>query len=78
MAEDKLGSPGWIKDLRVRLALMQAELAERLGVTFLTVSRWENGQARFNRLAMKALTALAATRNGLTVFTGTAVHEALG
>ena len=39
--------------------MTQAELAERLGVTYVTISRWENGQARPNRLAMKALVALA-------------------
>ena len=41
--------------------MTQAELAERLGVTYVTGSRWENGQARPNRLAMRALAALAET-----------------
>ena len=54
------GSAEWIKGLRVELALTQSQLAERLGVTVVTVSRWENGQSRPNRLAIKALSTLAA------------------
>jgi SNF2 family DNA or RNA helicase len=34
-----------IKSLRLRLGLTQAELASRLGVSFVTVNRWENQQA---------------------------------
>lgn len=49
----------WIRTLRRQLGLTQGQLAERLGVTFVTVSRWENGQARPNRLALKALGNLA-------------------
>lgn len=49
----------WIRTLRRQLGLTQGQLAERLGVTFVTVSRWENGQARPNRLALRALAALA-------------------
>lgn len=52
------GSAEWIKELRSEIGATQAELAERLGVTYVTVSRWENGQARPNRLAMRALLAL--------------------
>ncbi|MFW6150174.1 MAG: helicase-related protein [Chloroflexota bacterium] len=48
-----------IRTLRKRLGLTQGQLAERLGVTFVTISRWENGQARPNRLALKALATLA-------------------
>ena len=40
-----------IKRLRGRLALTQAKLAEMLGVSFATVNRWENRQARPSRLA---------------------------
>lgn len=49
----------WIRTLRKQLSLTQSQLAERLGVTFVTVSRWETGQAKPNRLAMKALGTLA-------------------
>ena len=54
-----VGSPEWIKSLRAELALTQSQLAERLGVTVVTISRWENGQSRPNKLAIKALTGLA-------------------
>src|SRR5487761_1566526 len=53
-----VGSAEWIKDLRAEIGATQAELAERLDVTYVTISRWENGQARPNRLAMRALLAL--------------------
>lgn len=49
----------WIRTLRRKLGLTQSQLAERLGVTFVTVSRWETGQARPNSLARKALASLA-------------------
>lgn len=52
-------SPDWIAGLRTRLGLTQSQLAERLGVTHVTISRWENGQVKPNRLAQKALQALA-------------------
>lgn len=48
----------WVRTLRKQLGLTQSQLAERLGVTFVTVSRWETGQARPNRLALKALKSL--------------------
>ena len=59
MTTGRLGSREWIRSLRAQLSLTQAELAERLGVTYVTISRWENGQARPNRLAVRALHALA-------------------
>ena len=40
-----------IKQIRDYLNLSQAELAERLNVTFATVNRWENGRAFPNKLA---------------------------
>lgn len=54
----------WIRTLRNGLGLTQGQLAERLGVTFVTVSRWETGQARPNRLAQKALATLAESVSG--------------
>ena len=44
-----------IKEIRSRLNLSQSELAEKLGVSFATVNRWEKGKARPNIKAMKAL-----------------------
>lgn len=51
--------PGWIRILRKNLGLTQDQFAERLGVTFVTVSRWENGQARPNKLGLRTLWGLA-------------------
>ena len=43
--------PVRIKQLRGRLGLTQVELAARLGVSFVTVNRWENGQTTPSPLA---------------------------
>ena len=43
--------PERIRQLRGRLGLTQVELAERLGVSFATVNRWENGQTKPSPLA---------------------------
>ena len=59
MATLKPDKADWIRTLRRQLGLTQSQLAERVGVTFVTVSRWETGQARPNRLALKALASLA-------------------
>lgn len=40
-----------IKQIRIHMGMSQAELAERLRVSFATVNRWENGHAVPNRLA---------------------------
>ncbi|MBI4295298.1 MAG: DUF3883 domain-containing protein [Chloroflexi bacterium] len=55
----KSNTGDWVRTLRRQLGLTQSQLAERLGVTFVTVSRWETGQARPNRLALKALSSLS-------------------
>lgn len=66
MVEDysTIGTAQWIKNLRVTLGLTQAELADRVSVSFVTVSRWENGLARPNRVNRRALVALAMSSNG--------------
>ena len=43
--------PTRIKQFRGRLGLTQTELAARLGVSFVTVNRWENGQTKPSPLA---------------------------
>ncbi len=47
--------PERIKRFRKRFGLTQVELAQRLGVSFTTVNRWENGQTRPSPLAWSRL-----------------------
>ena len=49
-----------LQDIRARLDLSQEELAERLGVSFATVNRWEGGVTKPQRAARTAIAALAA------------------
>lgn len=51
--------PERIKRLRGRLGLTQTQLADRLGVSFATVNRWENRQARPSQLAWAQLERLS-------------------
>ena len=44
-----------IKNIREYLGLSQADFAEKLGVTFATVNRWENGHAMPTGLAQNSL-----------------------
>jgi len=44
-----------VRSLRERLELSQERLAARLGVTFSSVNRWENGRAKPSPLAMKQI-----------------------
>lgn len=44
-----------IKNFRLSCLMNQTEFANALGVSFITVNRWENGRARPNIKAMKAL-----------------------
>lgn len=47
--------PEQIKRLRARLGLTQVALAQRLGVSFPTVNRWENGKSRPSQLSRQAI-----------------------
>ena len=47
-----------IKQYRARLGLTQTELAARLGVSFATVNRWENGQTKPSPLSWQQLVRL--------------------
>ena len=49
-----------VKELRERLGLTQTRMAERIGVSFATVNRWENGQSRPRRLAWRRIVDLEA------------------
>ena len=42
-----------IKNLRVRLGLTQEQFAAKVGVTWSTVNRWENGRGRPSPLAIR-------------------------
>jgi superfamily II DNA or RNA helicase len=44
-----------VRSVRGRLSLTQMQLAERIGVSFATVNRWENGQAKPTRLAWQQI-----------------------
>jgi putative transcriptional regulator len=44
-----------IVELRQQLGLTQEQFAARLGVTFLTVNRWENRRSKPSRLALQAI-----------------------
>jgi DNA-binding transcriptional regulator YiaG len=62
-------TPGMIRALRDAMGLSQAELGERLGVTNVTVYRWEAGAVVPNAAAMKGLEKLrcAAGRRGVVI-----------
>ena len=47
--------PKIIKKLRAALNLTQEQFAAKVGVTFSTVNRWENGKGKPSPLAMKQI-----------------------
>jgi type I restriction enzyme M protein len=49
-----------LRAIRAQLNLTQEQLAERLGVSFATVNRWEGGGSKPQRAAVEAIAALAA------------------
>jgi putative transcriptional regulator len=49
------GTGALVRELRSRLGLTQEKMAERLGVTFPTINRWENGRAKPSPLALKQI-----------------------
>jgi len=51
----KRNAPKMIKELRAALGLTQEQFAGRVGVTFSTVNRWENGKGKPSPLAMKRI-----------------------
>ena len=44
-----------VRELRERTGLTQEKFAAKLGVTFPTINRWENGRAKPSPLAMKQI-----------------------
>ena len=49
-----------VRAFRLRVGFTEEELAHALGISFSTVSRWENGRMKPSRLAWQALAQLAA------------------
>ena len=47
--------PGLVRQLRERTGLTQEKFAAKLGVTFPTINRWENGRAKPSPLALKQI-----------------------
>ena len=52
--------PERIKEIRASLGLTQEEFARQVGVSFSTVSRWENGRGSPSRLALLQIARLQA------------------
>jgi putative transcriptional regulator len=44
-----------VRELRERTGLTQEKFAAKLGVTFPTINRWENGRAKPSPLAMQKI-----------------------
>jgi len=44
-----------IKKIRSKLTLTQEQFAQRLGVSWTTISRWENNRAKPSPLAIKGI-----------------------
>jgi putative transcriptional regulator len=42
-------------ELRLQMGLTQEKFAARLGVTYLTVNRWENGRTKPSPMALKLI-----------------------
>lgn len=53
MTRDDFGAR--VRELREYLHLTQEAMAERLGVSFATVNRWENGWTEPSKLALRQL-----------------------
>ena len=51
----KADIPRLVRKLRERTGLTQEKFAARLGVTFPTINRWENGRAKPSPLAMQKI-----------------------
>ena len=48
-----------IKELRIRLGLTQEQFAQKVGVSFATLNKWERGKTKPSPLALKVLVKLA-------------------
>jgi type I restriction enzyme M protein len=59
MTNQTASLPATLRAIRARLDLTQEQLAERLGVSFATVNRWEGGDTKPQRAVQEAILALA-------------------
>lgn len=59
MTDSGSSIPGLLRAIRSELTLTQEQLAERLGVSFATVNRWESGGTKPQRAALAAIRLLA-------------------
>ncbi|MCP4682420.1 MAG: helix-turn-helix transcriptional regulator [Desulfobacterales bacterium] len=50
-----------IKEIRVSLGLTQEQFAAKIGVTFSTVNRWENGRGAPSPLALRQINKFSKT-----------------
>lgn len=64
-----------LRSIRAKLNLTQEQLAERLGVSFATVNRWEGGTSKPQKAAREVIAALA-QEAGIDETNGTATSEA--
>jgi putative transcriptional regulator len=51
----EIQSAKFISGLRFRLGLTQEQFAAKLGVTFVSVNRWENGKTQPSPMAMRLI-----------------------
>ncbi len=51
----RLAAAALVKELRHRLQLSQEGLARRMGVSYPTVNRWENGHSQPSPMALKLI-----------------------
>ncbi len=70
--------PNVLRAIRASLDLTQEQLAERLGVTFATVNRWEGGATRPQKAAREAIAALAAGAGIDTAAVSVSAHAVPG
>lgn len=58
-----MNSSKMVKEIRSYLNLSQSELAEKLGVSFATVNRWEKGRCEPSQIAINAVKRLCTSNN---------------
>jgi putative transcriptional regulator len=54
-ATQEVQSTNLVSELRFRLGLTQEQFAAKLGVTFVSVNRWENGKTQPSPMAMRLI-----------------------